>query len=85
MKTFSTVGKFLKQIVVRRRDFPGSLIRITWDGNTSPDFDKVYKARHYLARNCGNIRTMLLIQLVSVDGFLLAKSVSNFSRRRRVS
>ena len=81
MKTFATVGKFLKQIVERRRVFPKSLIRITWDGNTSPDFDKVYKARHYLARNCGNIRTMLMIQLVSVDGFVLAKSVSNFKRR----
>lgn len=81
MKTFATVGRFLKQIVIRRRVFPGSLIRITWDGNTSPDFDKVYKARHYLARNCGNIRTMLLIQLVSTDGRLLAKSVSNFKRR----
>jgi len=81
MKTFATVGKFLKQIVVRRRDFPGSLIRITWDGNTSPDFDKVYKARYYLARHCGSIKTMLLIQLVAVDGRLLAKSISNFRRR----
>lgn len=81
MKTFATVGKFLKQIVICRRGFPGSLIRITWDGNTSPDFDKVYKARHYLARHCGNIRTMLVIQLVSTDGQLLVKSVSNFRRR----
>lgn len=74
MRFYGNVRSNLQDIIVYRRGFPGSIIRMAWDNNEPQDFDTVPKARKYLKDNYQNITRELVIELFANDGRLLAKS-----------